>query len=306
MSFKRKKLAIVVLSYNTEKLLKDCLRSLVKQRGKSTNPEIIVVDNGSKDKTLSMIKKEGFKVTVIAQSENLGFCEGNNIGVKHALGQGFDYVMLLNSDTLVKDRFWEPLVSFLEKNEKAGVVTPKIYFAPGYEYHQKRYKKKDQGNVIWSVGGEIDWNNVIGASRGVDEVDRGQFEKVIEVDSVSGCCLLARAKTWKEVGFLDEKYFMYYEDTDFSQKAKNLGWGVFYVPQGRVWHLNAKSSAVGGSLQDYFISRNRLLFGLRFAPLRAKISLVKESLKLLIKGRKWQKLGVRDYYLGKFRRGSWQ
>jgi len=306
MSFKKKKLAIVVLSYNTEKLLKNCLKSILVQKGRLTYPEIIVVDNGSQDKTLSMLKKEAFKVTLISQQENLGFCEGNNIGVRYALDKGFGYVMLLNSDTVVKDRFWEPLVSFLEKNEKVGVVTPKIYFAPGYEYHKKRYKKNDQGKVIWAAGGVMDWANVIGANRGVNKVDKGQFEKAEKVDFGSGCCFLARAKTWKDVGFLDEKYFMYYEDADFCQKAKALGWEVFYLPKSKVWHLNAKSSQVGGLLQDYFISRNRLLFGLRWVPFRAKLALVRESGRLLLKGRRWQKTGVKDYYLGKFRKGSWQ
>ena len=328
MSFKKKKLAIVVLSFNTKKLLKNCLKSVF--RSVNITPEvgpdssgvgrlvshsgsvsIIVVDNGSTDGSAEWLKqtsniKHQASLKVILNDRNLGFCEGNNIGVRYALAQGYDYIMLLNSDTIIKDCFWEPLVDFLENNEKVGVVTPKIYFAPGYEYHSKRYKKSDQGKVIWSMGGVIDWDNVIGANRGVDEIDQGQYDQPVEVDFASGCCFLARAEVWKRVNFLEEKYFMYYEDDDFSQKAKRAGWKVYYVPQARIWHLNAGSSRVGSSLQDYFIIRNRLLFGLRFAPLRAKFALIRESGRLLLGGRKWQKRGVRDYYLQRFRGGSWK
>ncbi len=315
MSFKKKRLAIVVLSYNTQELLKNCLKSLIEQRGKLVNPEIIVVDNGSTDGSVEWLKAKGspapvgagqVKLKAVFNDKNLGFCEGNNIGIRYAIAQGYQYIMLLNSDTIVKDRFWEPLISFLEKNEGVGVVTPKIYFAPGFEYQQKRYKKEERGRVIWSVGGEMDWANVIGANRGVDEVDRGQFNQVTEVDFASGCCLVARAELWKQLGFLDEKYFMYYEDADFSQKVKKAGQKIFYLPNSCIYHLNAKSSQVGGSLQDYFISRNRLLFGLRFAPTRTKLALIKESFKLLVKGRMWQKKGVRDFYLRKFGKGSWK
>ncbi|MFH1601742.1 MAG: glycosyltransferase family 2 protein [Candidatus Shapirobacteria bacterium] len=306
MSEKKPKLAIVIVSYNTKDVLLRCLTSLEKQKKPKDNLEIIVVDNNSQDQTIESIKKERFKVTLIANQENLGFCQGNNKGIKYALSRGADYVMLLNSDAYTQNCFWQPLVAFLKENKEAGVVTPKIYFAPGHEYHKKRYQKADQGKVIWAVGGVMDWNNVAGANRGVDEIDKGQFEKAKKVDFASGCCLLARAEVWQKVNYLDERYFMYYEDADFCQKAKSLGWEVFYVPQSKVWHLNAKSSKVGGFLQDYFISRNRLLFGLRWAPFRAKLALARESGRLLLKGRKWQRAGVRDYYLGKFGKGSWK
>jgi len=306
MNFKEKKLAIVILSYNTKKLLKNCLDGLTKQIGKENNPEIIVVDNGSTDGSKKMINDQWPMVKLIANDRNLGFCAGNNVGIRYALAQGHDYIMILNSDTIIKDAFWEFLVDFLEKNKEVGIVTPKIYFAPGHEYHKKRYSKSQQGKVIWSAGGVFDWDNVIGANRGVDDVDQGQYDQPAEVDFVSGCCLLARTKVWQQANFLDEKYFMYYEDTDFCQKAKRAGWKVFCIPGSCLYHLNAGSSQVGGSLQDYFITRNRLLFGLRFAPLRARLALIRESGRLLISGRKWQKQGTRDFYLRRFGRGSWK
>ena len=87
---------------------------------------------------------------------------------------------------------------------------------------------------------------------------------------------------------------------------KNRGWKVLYEPKGIVWHKVAQSSGIGSNLNDYFITRNRMLFGMRYASLRTKFALAKESIKLLLNGRKWQKIGVRDFYLGRFGRGSWE
>jgi len=310
---KKTKLVIVILSYNTKNLLNQCLTSVFKAAGlgqKNILLEIFIVDNASSDGSVEYLKEvkppKGVKLTTIYNDENLGFAEGNNVGVKEAVSQGADYIMLLNSDTLVKDPFWQPLVDFLGKNPRVGVVGPKIYFAPGHEYHKNRYQKKDRGRVIWAAGGEIDWDNVIGFNRGMDEIDRGQFDQPEKVDMVSGCCFLAPAKVWREVKYFDERYFLYYEDDDFCQRVKGLGFEIYYLPTAKIWHLGAGSSRVGSSLQDYFIARNRLLFGIRWAPWRAKASLIKESLRLLVSGRRWQKIGVRDYYLKRFGQGSWK
>ena len=83
------------------------------------------------------------------------------------------------------------------------------------------------------------------------------------------------------------------------------GFEVMYVPDAHIWHKVAQSSGIGSELNDYFITRNRMLFGLKYAPLRTKLALIKESLKLLLSGRKWQKTGISDYYLGRFGKGSW-
>ena len=161
------------------------------------------------------------------------------------------------------------------------------------------------GKVIWYSGGEIDWGNVYGKTRGVDEVDGGQYDTMEKTDYATGTCMFIRAKVLKDVGLFDEKYFMYYEDTDLSMRLIKSGYGVFYVPSSVIWHKVAQSSGIGGDLNDYFITRNRLLFGIKYAPLRSKIALIKESLRFTISGRKWQRTGVHDFYLRKLERGSW-
>src|SRR3989344_360711 len=108
------------------------------------------------------------------------------------------------------------------------------------------------------------------------------------------------------VGMFDDKYFLYYEDADLSMRIKKKGFKIVYVPSSIIWHKNAGSAGGSGSmLQDYYITRNRLLFGFRYAPFRSKLALFRESLSLLFRGRQWQKCGVIDFYLGKLGRGSY-
>jgi GT2 family glycosyltransferase len=139
----------------------------------------------------------------------------------------------------------------------------------------------------------------------MDEVDKGQYNKVVETDYASGSCMLIRREALKEIGLFDKKLFMYWEDSDLSQRAKRAGWQILYVPQAKIWHKVAASSAIGGALNDYYLIRNRLLFGLRYARLRTKIALLRDSFRILFKGRKWQKIGVLDFYLGRFGKGSY-
>ncbi len=308
-----KKLSIVVLNYNGKDLLINCLNSinnaLADKSDRNLEVEIVVVDNASTDDSrayLEQLTVKSYQLKAIFNNRNLGFTGGNNAGIKYALKNKADYVMVLNNDVIVKNPFWLPMVDYLEKNPNVGVIGPKIYFAPGFEFHQDRYSKEEQGRVIWYAGGKIDWQNIYCSHRGVDEVDKGQYDQVDETDFVSGCCLLSSKKVWQKVGLFDDKYFLYYEDSDFSQRVKKSGWQTVYFPRSHIWHLNAGSSESGGDLQDYFITRNRLFFGMRWAPLRSKISLFRESIKHLITGRKWQKIGARDFYLNRFGRGSWK
>jgi GT2 family glycosyltransferase len=89
-------------------------------------------------------------------------------------------------------------------------------------------------------------------------------------------------------------------------RVKKMGWKTVYFPKAEIWHMNAGSSKVGSNLQDYYLTRNRLLFGIKWAPLKTKLLLLRESIKLLFSGRKWQKIAIRDYYFNKYGRGSWK
>lgn len=301
-----KKVFVVVLHYKGKKFTRQCLLSLQKARAKGLSLRVMVVDNHSPE-PIPDFKKEFSKFVFIKNKENLGFVEGNNVGIRYCLKQGADYVMLLNNDAYIDSQMISRLIKAGEADKKVGVLGPKIYFAPEYEYHYDRYKKSERGKVIWYAGGEIDWANVITQHRGVDEVDKGQYDRAETTDYISGCCLLVKREVFKKIGLLDKKYFAYFEDTDFSVQAKRAGFKLLYVPQAKMWHFNAGSSEeVGGSLHDYYVARNRLLFGMRYAPLRAKLALLKWGASRLIVGRPWQKKAFCDFLINRFGKGSYE
>jgi GT2 family glycosyltransferase len=246
----------------------------------------------------------GARLQLIKNKSNLGFAGGNNVGMRYALEHGADRVMVVNNDMIVDKDLLVYLIKAI--NENVGILSPKIYFAKGFEFHKEKYKKDELGRVIWYAGGEIDWDNVYGNNIGVDEVDRGQFDKKRELDFATGACCLFNAKVLREVGLFNEKFFMYFEDVELSVRIKETGYKIFYIPKAVVWHKVAQSSGIGSGLNDYFTTRNRLLFGMKYASMRTKLALERENIKLLLTGRKWQKVGIRDYYMHRFGKGSWK
>jgi GT2 family glycosyltransferase len=297
-----KNIYIVIVNYNGEKDTLDCLNSLKKIYHKNIHLSTIIVDNNPENRiNIAENDFSDLNLKIILSSVNAGFSAANNLGIKEALKNNADYILLLNNDTLVKDDFLEKLVMFADKKPEAGLISPKIYFAKGYEFHKDKYKESELGKVIWFGGGKIDWKNVIASHRGVDEVDHGQYDEAVETDFASGCCMLINPKLIEKAGLMKEEYFLYYEDSDYSMRAKREGLKVYYLPDSVIWHKNAGSTGGSGSkLQDYYITRNRLIFGNRFAPLRSKIALNREGIRLVLKGREWQKFGARDFYLHKF------
>ena len=302
------KISTVILNWNRYEDTLECLKSLEKIKKNNFDFNIIVVDNGSKIEEVKKLKllKNKKNITIIYNSKNLGFAEGNNIGIRSALKENSDYVLILNNDTVVDKNLFIELIKIAEKRKTVAALSPKIYFAKGFEFHKDKYNKSDLGKVIWAVGGFIDWNNVYGVNRGVDEVDTNQYEKIENIDFASGACILFRADALRRAGLFDQKYFMYLEDADLCLRLKKKNYEIIYVPKAVIWHKVAQSSGIGSNLNDYFITRNRLIFGFRYAKLRAKIALIKESMKFMIKGRFWQRIGVIDFLIGNLGKGSWK
>lgn len=300
-----KKIAIVILNFNGTKDTIECLESINKLSAADIAFSVII-DNGSKEKfKVESSKLKVGDINIIRSEENLGFAGGNNIGIKYALKNGADYIFILNNDTILDKNLIKELLVVMESDEKIGVVVPKIYFAKGYEFHKDRYEKDQLGKIFWYTGGIMDWKNVIGFHRGVDQVDSGQFDEITETEYATGCAMFVKKEVFERVGFFNEKYYLYYEDADFSERVKSAGYKIIYAPKAILWHKNAGSGGGSGSkLQDYYITRNRLFFGVKYAPLRSKLALIKESLKLLVKGRDWQKKGVMDFYRNKLEKGS--
>lgn len=302
------KVFILILNWNRMEETLECIKSLENVKVSSdVDVTLLIIDNGSSDGSIERFNKlkiKNLKFEIIANRRNLGFAEGNNEGMKYALKNGADYIVLLNNDTYVdKDLITELLTPF--KDKKVGAVSPLIYFAKGFEFHKDRYKKIDLGKVIWAGGGSIDWNNVFGVNEHVDIVDTGKLKQK-EVEFATGACVMYSKEALKKSGLFDDRYFMYYEDVELSTRLTKKGFKIVFNPKAKVWHKVAQSSGIGSGLNDYFIARNRLLFGMKYAPFRTRFALFREALKLLLKGRSWQRIGVYDYFIGNFWKGSWQ
>lgn len=302
------KVAIVILNWNQAQLTIDTLNSFLKIKSHAFNWHIFLVDNHSSDDSLAAFKKgfsENKKITFLKSSRNLGYTGGNNLGIKTALKQKFSHILIANNDVLVKADFLEKLIAAARAHPKS-VLAPKIYFAPGYEY-QSHYHKKDLGKVIWAMGGKFDWSNIYGSNIGIDEVDSGQYDQAdFKIDFISGCCFLAPTSLFRKIGFFDDRFYLYLEDVDFTHRAAMAGYQLSVVQDSVIWHLNSGSSKPGSQIQEYFITRNRLLFGQKFATAKTKLALFRESLRFLFSNSYWRRQGVIDFYLKRFGRGSWQ
>ena len=283
---------IIIVHFGEISVTVDCLESIYTQKD---SPSTILVDN-TLDPVLSERIGKFKKVTLLTPDNNLGFAGANNLGIKKALSLGSENIILLNNDTLVPPGFFKKIIDFASKEKSVGLVSPKIYFAPGFEYHKNN--KKNKNYTFWYAGGLIDWDNVYASHRGVDEEDSGQCDVEINTDFATGCALLIRKDVIKKIGLIDENYFLYFEDVDYSLKAKSAGFKVKYFPGAYILHKNASSSQGSGSLlHQYYLTRNRLYFGFKFARLRTKLALFKESMLQIFKGGIKRK-AVLDYYFG--------
>src|SRR3989344_8189189 len=257
---------VSIINFNGRDNTFACLDSIKKINASNFKLNVVVVDNGSKEKlNLPQDYLGIIPLKIIVKEENSGFTGGHNAGINYALSKNADYVLVLNNDVVADPNLILQLIKVMEKNSAYGVTSPKIYFAPGFEFHKNKYKNSEKGNVIWYAGGQMDWKNMIAKHRGVDEVDKGQFQRMEETAFATGACFLIKRDVLESVGFFDDKYFLYYEDSDLSQRIRRAGYRIIYAPDAVLWHRNAAAAGGAGSpLQDYYISRNRLLFGLRY------------------------------------------
>jgi len=177
----------------------------------------------------------------------LGFAGGNNVGIRYAVEKGADYVFILNNDTVVDELFLDKLINYAESDSLIGILGSKIY------YHS-------EPNIIWFSGGYF--NRLKGGMsvKGMGVEDNKNFNKVIDVDYITGCTLLVKSEVIKKIGIFDKEYFNYAEDADFCFRAKRAGYKVVFVPSSIVWHKVANTMKGNFSpFYLYFQSKNRLL-----------------------------------------------
>jgi GT2 family glycosyltransferase len=243
----------VVLSWNRREDTLACLRSLA---AADPAPHMIVVDNASSDGTAEAVRREFPDVELIENPDNLGFAEGNDVGIRHALAQGADHVLVLNNDTEVDPGFLAPLLEEAARRPDAGALSPKILFAA-------------PSDLIWFAGAEYDpRSGYNGRQRGYRERDDGRFDTVVETGRVCGAAMLVSREVLEKVGTFDPGLFAYSEDTDWSLRAREAGYRHYVVPGSRVWHkVSAASGGESSPTALYYDLRNALVVAERHAPL---------------------------------------
>ncbi len=245
----------IILNWNGLKDTLECISSVKQQT--YTQFEPVIVDNGSTDGSVTAFRSAFPEITVLANATNLGYAEGNNVGIRHACAKGADYFLLLNNDTIVDPHLIENLATMAESDESIGAVGPKIFFA-------------SDPTLLWSAGGIVNYTETVCRMRGYRRRDRGQFERIEEVDYLSSCAMLLRRKAVEEVGLLDVAFApIYYEDADWCMRAHRLGYRIVYVPSGKVWHKVSLSGGGEYNLRErYLIGFNSVQFMRRYADAR--------------------------------------
>ncbi|NGX39529.1 MAG: N-acetylglucosaminyl-diphospho-decaprenol L-rhamnosyltransferase [Chlamydiae bacterium] len=239
------KIGVIVLNWNGKEDTSACIVSLQKS---SFPMEIVIVDNGSTDDSVEHFRSVFPSCTLIETHANLGFAGGNNVGIAHCLEKGHDFVLLLNNDTVVAPDFIEAFVEGFKAHPQAGILGSKIYL-------MEEPKRFDHFGGFWRRG-RVDFEYV-----GYRMIDDGKsWEVPKEIDYVCGASMMVRREVFEKIGQLDERFFLYCEETDFCFRARRNGFAVMTCPKAKVWHKVSASFQGNKSKAAYFQWRNRLLW----------------------------------------------
>lgn len=240
------KVTIIILNWNGKEDTLECLSSV--SNINYFNYELVIVDNGSSDDSVDSIRSQFPQVHIIETGKNLGFAEGNNVGIRYALSCGADYILVLNNDTWVEKDFLKHLVSEAVNTDNQFVYGSAIYYA-------------EPDNMIWFAGAK--WNN-----------DKLTFDfplqnslsdhlpsRPFESDYICGAALFFHRSIPEQIGLLDEKFFLVWEESDWCYRARKAGYPSLIVPDSKIWHkIGVSFGSESSPLRLFFSARNRLLW----------------------------------------------
>lgn len=275
--------SVIILNWNGWQDTIECLESIYQMDYPNFN--VIVIDNGSEDESIEKIKEyynriinskfefndnktieirysnEKFlfkhesckytkldkRLSLIENNKNYGYAEGNNIGINYAIKYlEPEYFLLLNNDTIVHNKFLKKLIHISINNKNVGVLGPSIYF-------------NDNKDQIQSFGAKINWNKGNVTFIKTPKLNSKECD-TIQVDYVEGCALLINREVIEKVGYLNSKYFCYWEETDFCVRASKANYNILCVPHAKIWHKHSKSVEKIGGFYSYYMTRNMFWF----------------------------------------------
>ncbi len=236
------KVCIIVLNWNGKEDTRKCLESLA-----GLEADILIVDNGSEDGSQELFKTKFPSYPLIETNHNLGYAGGNNVGLEYALKQKYEYILLLNNDTIVDPQIVEAFLEGFREYPSAGILGGKIYLM-------------DEPIRIDHFGGMWNRRKMEFDFFGWREEDLGQFTKSIPLDYVCGAAVMIKKEVLEKIGLFDPRFFLFWEEADLCFRARNAGYEVRTCPDAKLWHKVSASFVGGKPHASYFVHRNRLLW----------------------------------------------
>ncbi len=204
------------------------------------------MDNGSTDNSVETIRDAFPNIMLVENGENLGYAGGNNVGIRKSLLLAADVICILNNDVVVDNGFLQLLIDVLFETESIGIATPLVINGMN-------------GDLVWAMGAQVDWDTGMVSRVGAgDRVLNQQERRAFEVDAASGAAMLIRREVIEQVGLFDESFFLYYEEIDYSLRAKAAGFRIVAVPRSVVWHKVSASLGIRSPIIDYYMLRNHI------------------------------------------------
>jgi hypothetical protein len=289
---------VIVVNWNRRE---DTLRCLASLASVPRPPiDVFVVDNGSSDGSVAAIREAYPATRLLVSERNLGFAEGNNLAIQAALDAGYDFLLLLNNDTIVARDAVEQLLQPMSADPSLGVVSGAVCYLA-------------RPDVVWSAGGQINWRDGSVTSDHYGAPLGRLPTAPWQVEHVTGCCMLVRAQAVRDAGLLDPRFFMYYEETEWCVRIARAGYRIVVNPQALIWHAIDPVAQEGSARIAYYMTRNHLLF-LRatHAPARAWAITIGRQLRTVAslavrshspgrrQGRVPMLRALRDFALGRF------
>jgi GT2 family glycosyltransferase len=271
---------VLILTWNTREEVLTCIKHAVV--ADYANYEVVVIDNASRDGTSAAVREKYPDVTLLENPTNLGYAGGNNKGLKYALEHGADYMLIINSDTIMPPDLLTKIVRMASSSDDIAAVGAKNL-------------KMDDPSTLWGAYAELVYGRELLNAVGRGQPDGPEYGVVKDVDGVSGSSMLLSRRAVEDVGLLDEMFFMYHEDLDWCQRAISKGYRCVYAGTAHILHKGSSSTGMTRA-GHYFLARNAIIFARRHGNLLQFLSVVVSTLWYAVRRevKYWLRLEKKD------------